>query len=132
MRHRYRFLVLALATGFTVSVASNLPDSRVAASQIPDIAAPPPGKPLPGEPVMVRPTPPKPPPDFQAPPEVHPRHKSFDSAKARSDAQELARLAHGIPGDVDQVAKGVLPKDLSERLKQIQKLAKRLQGEISR
>jgi len=55
-----------------------------------------------------------------------------DLAKLRSDADELAMLAQSIPVDVDQTTRGILPKDLDQRLKKIQKLAKQLRSRISR
>ena len=54
-----------------------------------------------------------------------------DLAKLRSDADELAMLAQSIPVDVDQTTRGILPKDLDQRLKKIQKLAKQLRSRIS-
>jgi len=49
----------------------------------------------------------------------------------QQDAKELARLAESIPPDIEQVSRGVLPKDLSARLKKIVKLSKRLQEELA-
>ncbi len=54
-----------------------------------------------------------------------------DLAKLRSDADELAMLAQSIPVDVDQTTRGILPKDLDQRLKKIQKLAKQLRSRIA-
>jgi hypothetical protein len=50
----------------------------------------------------------------------------------RDQALELAELARSIPADVSQVSNGTLPKDMSEKLKRIEKLSKALRGEISR
>jgi hypothetical protein len=55
-----------------------------------------------------------------------------DLAKLKRDADELVALAQGIPAGVDQATKGVLQKDLGDRLKRIEKLAKELRGQISR
>jgi hypothetical protein len=55
----------------------------------------------------------------------------LDYAKLRSDAEELATLAQSIPSDVEQSTRGVLPKDLASKLKQIEKLAKHLRGELT-
>ena len=52
-------------------------------------------------------------------------------AHLQQDAQELARLAQLIPPEIQQVEKGVLPKDLDGQLKQIEKLSKQLRREIS-
>lgn len=56
---------------------------------------------------------------------------SIDPAKLKHDADELAALAQSVPPEVDQTAKGILPKDLSEKLKRIEKLAKQLRSQIS-
>jgi hypothetical protein len=50
----------------------------------------------------------------------------------RDQARELATLAGTIPGDVSQFTNGSLPKDMSEKLKRIEKLSKALRGELSR
>lgn len=84
------------------------------------------------DPVPLWPPAHKPAGDFQGPPsDTIPRKRQFDAAKARKDAQDLAALASRIPREVDQLSKSILPKDLDRQLKQIQKLAKRLRGQIS-
>jgi hypothetical protein len=45
-------------------------------------------------------------------------------------ANELKELSGTIPGDVESVSKGMISKDLSERLKKIEKLAKKLREEV--
>jgi len=59
------------------------------------------------------------------------QHRTLDLARLKHDADELAALAQSVPQDVNQTTKGVLPKDLSEKLKRIQKLAKQLQSQIN-
>jgi hypothetical protein len=54
-----------------------------------------------------------------------------DPAQLQHDAQELSQLAAELPREIEQVNKGQLPKDLSDRLKRIEKLAKHLRAEIS-
>lgn len=54
-----------------------------------------------------------------------------DPAKIKRDAEELALLAQSIPQDVDKTAKGILPKDLSAKLKKIEKLAKQLRSQLT-
>ena len=94
-------------------------------------SAPPPGAPA-AEPIYTRPVRPHPPPDFgEGQKETTSPQRQFDAAKARKDAEELAALANKIPGEVDKVSSHILPKDLADQLKQIEKLAKRLRGEIS-
>jgi hypothetical protein len=63
------------------------------------------------------------------PPPMTPR-RAIDLDKLKRDAGELATLAQSVPPDVDQVVKGALPKDLSDKLKRIQKLAKQIQSQI--
>jgi hypothetical protein len=63
-----------------------------------------------------------PPPDYQP--------QSTDLAKLRQDATELATLAQSIPPAVNQTTKGILPQDLDQKLKRIEKLAKQLRSRI--
>lgn len=56
---------------------------------------------------------------------------SGDSAKLKQEAHELAQLSAGVPSDLAHVAHGQLPKDLSEKLKRIEKLAKHLRSQLS-
>lgn len=51
--------------------------------------------------------------------------------QVNAETQELRRLADGLPPQIDQVAKGQLPKDLADNLKKIEKLAKHIRGEIT-
>ena len=54
----------------------------------------------------------------------------IDYGKLRSEANELATLAQSIPPEVEQDAQGVLPRDLGEKLRQIEKLAKQLRNQL--
>jgi len=63
-------------------------------------------------------------------PPALPKSPKADPKKLREDAAELAKLSAGIPTQVEQVTQGQLPKDLSEQLKRIEKLAKHLRGDI--
>jgi len=63
------------------------------------------------------------------PPPLYQR-SPMDLVKLRKDAAELATLAQAIPSDIDQTEKGTLPKDLPERLKRIEKLAKHLRSQV--
>jgi len=60
-----------------------------------------------------------------------PRLTSAQVDKLRENAEQLARLAQSIPAEVDQTTKGVLPKELSAKLRRIEKLAKNLRSSIS-
>jgi hypothetical protein len=63
------------------------------------------------------------------PPPIQP-HAQLDMARLHQDADQLAKLAQTIPSDVLRIQSGVLPKDMSEKLKQIEKLSKHLRSQI--
>jgi len=46
-------------------------------------------------------------------------------------AEELAKLAQLIPAEIEQVNHGVLPKDLNDKLKRIEKLSKHLRNDLT-
>lgn len=54
-----------------------------------------------------------------------------DQASLRNEAEQLAALAASLPGDVQKANQGVLAKDLIPRLKEIEKLSKRLRNELN-
>jgi len=64
------------------------------------------------------------------PPPIQQR-RSVDFAKVKSDADELVILSQSIHSGVDNVGKGMLPKDLIDKLKQMERLSKRLRGELT-
>jgi hypothetical protein len=77
---------------------------------------------------------PAPPPslDPQAPDKEGPSpSRRIDLVQLQRDADDLSRTAQTIPGDVANVRKGMLPKDVIEKLKQIEKLSKRLRTELN-
>jgi hypothetical protein len=57
--------------------------------------------------------------------------RRVDLEHLQRDADDLARTAQTIPSDVASVRKGMLPKDVIEKLKQIEKLSKRLRTELN-
>jgi hypothetical protein len=67
--------------------------------------------------------------DKDVPPPVH-QPQTVDLSRLRQDADELANLARSVPPDVDQTTRGILPKDLDQKLKRIEKLAKQLRSKI--
>jgi hypothetical protein len=67
----------------------------------------------------------------EIPPPIEPR-AHLDMAKLRQDADELARIAQTIPPDVASIRKGLLPRDMIDKLKQIEKLSKHLRNQIAR
>jgi len=59
------------------------------------------------------------------------QQSSVDFAKVKSDADELVILSQSIHSGIDDVGKGMLPKDLIDKLKQMEKLSKRLRNELA-
>jgi len=80
---------------------------------------------------------PQPPPSQQTPPVVTPEraqppaNSRIDMVGVQRDALELARTAQSIPSDVESIKKGMLPKDVLQKLKQIEKLSRRLRSELN-
>jgi hypothetical protein len=58
-----------------------------------------------------------------------PRH--IDLVALQQEADDLARTAQTIPSDVASVRRGTLPKDVIQKLKQIEKLSKHLRSELN-
>ncbi len=54
-----------------------------------------------------------------------------DPAKLRQEADELAQLSAGVPSDLARVVHGELPRDLADKLKRIEKLARHLRNELT-
>ena len=59
-----------------------------------------------------------------------PQHH-IDLVKLQQEADDLARAAQSIPSDVASVRRGALPKDTIQKLKEIEKLSKRLRSELN-
>jgi hypothetical protein len=57
--------------------------------------------------------------------------RRVDPAKLQRDADDLARTAQTIPSDVANIRRGTLPKDTIQKLKEIEKLSKRLRSELN-
>ena len=64
------------------------------------------------------------------PPPLRPK-RTVDLARLQQDADELATLAASIPPAVSQTSHGVMPKDMIDKLRRIEKLAKHLRTEIN-
>jgi len=135
MKRALRWTLLLGALGFAWNhygpgPALILGAPQVSVPKLPD--APPAGPPMPGEPMDARPKRQDMPPDFlDDPKETKIPRKTVDHVQTQKDAEELAVLAKKVQGEVDQLSKNLLSKDLDKELKQIQKLAKRLRGEIT-
>lgn len=54
-----------------------------------------------------------------------------DLAQAQREADNLARVAQTIPADMAKIREGMLPKDVIEKLKQIEKLSKHLRTQLN-
>ena len=60
-------------------------------------------------------------------------HQVFDKYQALArEADELATLAASVRPDVHNLSRGILAKDLAQKLKQIEKLSKHLRSEVTR
>jgi hypothetical protein len=53
------------------------------------------------------------------------------NAQLQKDAKELAGLCATVSEDMDHVKQGLMSKDLLEKLKQMEKLSKRVRGELT-
>lgn len=135
MKRALRWILLLGVLAFAWNLQDSSPASMLGVPQttvpkLPD--APPPGPPIPGEPAESRPKRLEIPPDFQeSSKQAKPERKVVDPVQAQKDAEELAALAKKVQDDVGQLSKNLLAKDLDKELKQIQKIAKRLRGEIT-
>jgi hypothetical protein len=67
-------------------------------------------------------------PEVVTPPSAH-RH--VDGTQLLREAKELAKLADEVPPLVEQANKGLLSKDLNDRLKRIEKLSKQLHRDLT-
>ena len=56
--------------------------------------------------------------------------RSVDLARIKQDSDELSRLSQLVSSEISASERGTLPKDLSENLKKIEKLSKRLRDEL--
>jgi len=55
----------------------------------------------------------------------------LDPAELQQEVQELSSLAQDLTQDIDAVNRGLLPKDTVDKLKRVEKLAKRLRKKIA-
>jgi hypothetical protein len=58
------------------------------------------------------------------------KYERLDTVTMEREAQELSALAGSIPYDVEQIKKGLLPKDVVDKLRRIEKLSKQLRGQV--
>jgi len=77
------------------------------------------------------PTPPDPAQHDQGSATPGPNHSiHLDHVAIERDSKEMAALASTIPGDIEQMKKGLLPRDTLDKLKRIEKLSKQLRGRL--
>jgi len=57
-------------------------------------------------------------------------HPSVDLSELKREAEELAKLSQSLPPDIEALSKGLLPKDLNDKLKRIEKLSKKLRSQL--
>jgi len=57
--------------------------------------------------------------------------RRVDLLGLQKEAEDLARTAQTIPADMASVRKGTLPKDIIQKLRQIEKLSKHLRMQIA-
>jgi len=55
----------------------------------------------------------------------------LDPAQLQQEVQELSSLAQDLTQDIDAVNRGLLPKDTVDKLKRVEKLAKRIRKAIA-
>ena len=77
------------------------------------------------------PPPPLDPDHGKAGPDEPKLQRRIDPMKLQKDADDLARAAQTIPSDVANIRRGTLPKDTIQKLKEIEKLSKRLRSELN-
>jgi hypothetical protein len=55
----------------------------------------------------------------------------MNNIQLQKDAKELADLCASMPADMDSVKQGLLPQDVLEKLKRLEKLSKHLRAELT-
>ena len=77
------------------------------------------------------PPPPKPLDNSTAPASPGKGARPMDFIQLQKEANALAETAQTIPADIATVRKGIMPQDTIQKLKQIEKLSKRLRSELN-
>jgi hypothetical protein len=57
--------------------------------------------------------------------------RQVDVTQLKIEAQDLRRLVEALPVQIDSIGNGVLPKELIENLKKIEKISKRIRSEVT-
>ncbi|HEY1676307.1 MAG TPA: hypothetical protein VGG04_01245 [Candidatus Sulfotelmatobacter sp.] len=69
--------------------------------------------------------------ELRAQTEIGSQPRAPDPAALQNEARQLATLAASIPPDLQNVNKGLMSKDLIQKLKQIEKLSKQLRSGLA-
>jgi len=64
-------------------------------------------------------------------PPMQPHSRKIDVEQVKKEADELKALADGVPAQIELVTKNQYPKDLTDNLKRIERLAKHLRSEVT-
>jgi hypothetical protein len=56
--------------------------------------------------------------------------KRVDVTELKTEARELITMSQALPAQMEQIGNGKYPKELIDNLKKIEKLSKRIRGEI--
>src|SRR3954468_13490112 len=67
--------------------------------------------------------------DKNTPPQTN-QSVHLDSLLIQGEAHEMAALAATIPADIEQMRKGLLPQDVANKLKRIEKLSRELRAQL--
>ena len=78
--------------------------------------------------------------NMERPEEINAQHRlspeeireRLSASQVQNDAKELAELCAAVTSDMENVKKGLLPKDAGERLKRMEKLSKRVHENLTR
>ncbi len=64
-------------------------------------------------------------------PPMEMRSRKMNVDQMKQEADELRKLADGVPPQIELVTKNQYPKDLTDNLKRIERLAKHLRSEVT-
>ena len=64
-------------------------------------------------------------------PPMEMRSRKMNVDQVKQEADELKKLAAGVPAQIELVTKNQYPKDLTDNLKRIERLAKHLRSEVT-
>ena len=64
-------------------------------------------------------------------PPMQPHSRKIDVEQVKKEADELKTLGDGVPAQIEMVTKNQHPKDLTDNLKRIERLAKHLRSETT-